>query len=190
MSTGAHPQSLRIRRALESLLAGGVIACPTEAVWGLSCDPDNPDAVERLLALKSRPVEKGLILVAGDINHLDGLLADLSEAQRQKLAMSWPGPNTWLVPHRNRVPDWVCGEHDSVAVRVTAHPLLVSLCNAWGGPIVSTSANPSGCRAPVEAFQVRRYFGDRLDYLLPGTVGGADRPSVIRDLSTDRVIRA
>lgn len=190
MSSGAHPRSLRIRRALESLLAGDVIACPTEAVWGLSCDPDNPEAVERLLALKSRPVEKGLILVAGDIKHFDGLLADLPDVQRQKLAMSWPGPNTWLVPHRNRIPDWICGEHESVAVRVTGHPLLAALCSAWGGPLVSTSANPSGCRAPLAGFQVRRYFSNRLDYLLPGSIGGADRPSVIRDLATDRVIRA
>jgi L-threonylcarbamoyladenylate synthase len=180
----------RLRRALAALYAGGVIACPTEAVWGLSCDPYDEHAVDYLLALKDRQREKGLILVAGDVSQFDRLLADLPAGQRKKLDMSWPGPNTWLVPHRGRVPVWICGEHDSVAVRVTAHPLMASLCRAWGGPLVSTSANPSGRRPPVAAFQVRRYFGDRLDHILPGAVGGSSRPSVIRDLATDHVIRA
>jgi L-threonylcarbamoyladenylate synthase len=185
-----HPRTLHLRQALDSLLSGGVIACPTEAVWGLSCDPEDPDAVQRLLLLKDRPVDKGLILVAAEIADFDWLLADLPPAQTHKLALSWPGPTTWLVPHRGLVPCWIHGDHDSVAVRVTAHPLLGALCRAWGGALISTSANPSGARAPVAAYQVRRYFGARLDYLLTGAVGGASRPSVIRDLVSDQVIRA
>jgi L-threonylcarbamoyladenylate synthase len=106
------------------------------------------------------------------------------------LAASWPGPATWVLPHRNRVPTWIHGEHDTVAVRVSDHPVVRALCQAWGGPLVSTSANPAGRRAAQELFQVRRYFGDKLDYLLPGTVGGTGRPTVIKDLSSGRIIRA
>lgn len=181
---------LRLLENVRALLSGGVVACPTEAVWGLSCDPDNPAAVERLLELKDRPVSKGLILVASDTDQLAALLAGLSEAQRGKLTLSWPGPTTWLLPHRGLVPPWIHGGRDTVAVRVTAHRVLASLCRAWGGPLVSTSANPTGCQPPRSAFQVRRYFGGALDGLVPGAVGGASRPSVIRDLLTDKVLRS
>lgn len=174
---------------MEALGSGGVVACPTEAVWGLSCDPASEAAVTRVLALKKRPVSKGLILVAASEEQLGYLLEDLPAGQRQRLSDSWPGPVTWLVPHRERVPAWVYGAHDTVAVRVSDHPIVRALCLAWGAPLVSTSANPGGARPPVAAFQVRRYFGGRLDAILPGSVGGAGRPTVIRDLATDRVVR-
>ncbi|WP_116368467.1 L-threonylcarbamoyladenylate synthase [Parahaliea mediterranea] len=180
---------LRLQEAVRTLAAGGVVACPTEAVWGLSCDPDNLDAVERLLALKQRPMDKGVILVAASTDQVAALLEGLTEAQHSKLALSWPGPTTWLIPHRGLVPAWIHGGRESVAVRVTAHPGMAALCRAWGGPLVSTSANRSGCQAPRSAFQVQRYFGAELDALVPGAVGGAARPSVIRDLLTDQIIR-
>lgn len=181
---------LRLQLAAGVLHAGGVVACPTEAVWGLSCDPFDRAAVSRLLSLKQRPVEKGLILVAADMAQLQFLLHDLTDAQRKKLEASWPGPISWLVPHHGRVPEWVHGEHDTVAVRVSGHPVVAALCRAWGGPLVSTSANPGGSQPARELFQVVRYFGDHLDGIVPGATGGSDRPSVIRDLASDRVIRA
>lgn len=182
--------TLRLQFAVDALRVGGVIACPTEAVWGLSCDPFSARAVNRLLSLKDRPVEKGLILVAGDIDQLAFLLQGLEPGQRRKLELSWPGATSWLLPHHGLVPPWVSGEHSTVAVRVTAHPIMAALCRAWGGPLVSTSANPGGSRAATELFQVVRYFGDALDGIVPGATGGAKRPSVIRDLASDRVIRA
>lgn len=183
------PSQLRLDRAVAALRADGVVACPTEAVWGLSCDPDSAIAVERLLQLKQRPVEKGLILVAASESQLAFLLADLPPQQREILSSSWPGPSTWLVPHRNRVQSWVHGEHSSVALRVSDHPVVRALCLAWGGPLVSTSANPAGSQPPREAFQVKRYFGAALDDILPGRVGGAVRPTQIRDLSSARLVR-
>jgi L-threonylcarbamoyladenylate synthase len=183
------PAAQRLRAAVSTLRLGGVIACPTEAVWGLSCDPYNEDAVARLLALKARPVVKGLILVAAHASQIDFLLADLSEQQRQALAATWPGPVTWLLPHGDRVPAWISGEHATVAVRVSAHPVVSALCAAWGGPLVSTSANPTGARPAREAFQVRRYFGDQLDYLLPGRVGSSGRPTRILDIASGQIIR-
>lgn len=182
--------SWRLRLALQALSAGGVIACPTEAVWGLSCDPDNPVAVRRLLTLKGRRVGKGLILVAAAEQQLDFLLTGLAREQRKVLSASWPGPNTWLVPHGGKVPAWIHGDHDTVAVRVSDHPVVNVLCAAWGGPLVSTSANPAGCRPPRSRFQVKRYFGDQLDYILPGAVGSARRPTVIRDLASGQTVRS
>ena len=180
---------LRFTQAARVLQVGGVVACPTEAVWGLSCDPENEDAVERLLALKERPVAKGLILVGSSMAQFAWLLAGLDSPLLKKLKMSWPGPNTWLVPHRGRVPAWIHGEHETVAIRVTAHSGMSALCEAFGAPLVSTSANPSGCPAPGQRFQVINLFGDRLDALLPGSVGPQTRPSTIRDLYTDEILR-
>ncbi len=188
MSTPAV-KAFRISHAVAALSAGGVVACPTEAVWGLSCDPFNEYAVMRILELKSRPVDKGLILVAADLEQLGWLLRGLEKSQLSRLELSWPGATTWLVPHHGRVPSWVCGEFDTVAVRVSAHPIVAALCRAFGGPLVSTSANPAGALPAREQFQLRRYFGDALDDIVPGVLGGNMRPSTIKDLETDRVIR-
>lgn len=183
------PAPLRLQQALFVLQQGGVIACPTEAVWGLSCDPWDREAVARLLQMKRRPQSKGLILVAASAAQLEFLFEELGADQRNILTESWPGPSTWLVPHGSRVPDWICGEHDKVAVRVSAHPVVSALCSAWGGPLVSTSANFAGARPAMEAFQVRRYFRSELDYVLPGRTGAAGKPTTIRDLASGQVIR-
>lgn len=122
----------RIRQVARAVRAGGVIAYPTEAVWGLGCDPWNAAAVMRLLALKNRPVAKGLILVAADITQFDDLLSPLPNLWRERLAASWPGPNTWLVPHRGRLPEWISGGRPKVALRVSDHPLVRQLC---AGPV-------------------------------------------------------
>lgn len=184
------PSRFDLDAAVAALGHGKVLACATEAVWGLSCDPLNQRAVERLLQLKQRPVEKGLILVAADESQLEALLAPLARGQRETLSASWPGPNTWLVPHGGAVPAWVSGEHATVAVRVTAHAGMAALCRAFGGPLVSTSANPGGEPPATNAEQVLRYFGESLDGWLPGELGDSSRPSTIRDLATGQVIRA
>jgi L-threonylcarbamoyladenylate synthase len=183
------PAALRLQLATDALAAGGVVACPTEAVWGLSCNPADALAVERLLSLKGRSVAKGLILVAAGQNQLDFLLEQLSDQDRSKVAASWPGPTTWLVPHGGRVPGWIHGDHATVAVRVSNHPVVRALCNAWDGPLVSTSANRAGARPPRELFQVKRFFGERLDYCLPGQVDRSARPSVIKDLVSGQIVR-
>lgn len=175
----------QLRRVLYS---GGVIAYPTEAVWGVGCNPLHSSAVERLLELKQRPVEKGLILVAGDIQQFDFLLWDLPQGQMAKLQLSWPGPNTWLVPHQGRLPPWITGNHATVALRVSAHPLVRQLCNACG-PLVSTSANPAGRPPARTRLRIEQYFHGQLDDVVPGTLGSQRNPSIIRDLQTDTVIR-
>lgn len=178
----------RCAQVARTVRDGGVIAYPTEAVWGLGCDPWRADAVEYLLALKSRPVSKGLILVADAIEAFDFLLWDLSDAELARLRLSWPGPNTWLVPHQGRLPAWVTGEHDTVALRVSDHPLIRQLC-ARTGPLISTSANPSGRPAARTRLRVEQYFHDRLDAIVPGALGRQRNPSIIRDLRTEQIIR-
>lgn len=178
----------QLQQAAQKIRRGGVIAYPTEAVWGLGCDPWNETAVRRILALKQRPMHKGLILVAADISQLDWLLADLPTTQRQQLAASWPGPNTWLVSHLGRVPHWISGRHASVAVRVSDHPLVQALCQLTG-PLVSTSANPTKHESATSRLHVEQYFHGQLDAVLNAPLGQRRQPSTIRDLTTGQVLR-
>ena len=180
--------SWRVQRMARIVREGGVIAYPTEAVWGLGCDPWNEMAVDRLLALKDRPVHKGLILVADNIRQFDFLLDDLPERWVDRLASTWPGPNTWLVPHQGLLPEWITGVHDTVALRVSDHPLVRELCSLVG-PIVSTSANPAGLPAARTRLKVEQYFRGQIDHVLGGNLGGRKNPSLIRDLATGKVVR-
>lgn len=179
-----------LEEAVAALRAGGVIAYPTEAVWGLGCDPDDEQALTRLLRLKARDPAKGVILVAASIGQFAPWLEGLPFELHAPLVASWPGPTTWLVPDNGRARALVRGCHDRVALRVSAHPLVAVLCDAFGGPIVSTSANRAGEPPAMSTEQVRAAFGDALDVVVEGELGGLERPSVIRDLVTGRVLRS
>jgi L-threonylcarbamoyladenylate synthase len=168
----------RVLEAAREIRAGAVIAYPTEAVWGLGCDPWNEAAVDRLLAIKNRSVDKGLILVADTIRQFDFLFEDFPQDWIDRMASTWPGPNTWLVPHQDLLPEWVTGEHDTVALRVSDHPL-----------VISTSANPQGRPAARTRIRVEQYFRGQVDLVLGGALGGRKNPSLIRDLVTGEVVR-
>ncbi len=180
---------IKIQSCTEALAQGEVIAYPTEAVWGLGCDPFNQHAVSKVLALKSRSENKGLILVAGKIAQFEFLLDGLKRDSRELLERSWPGHTTWLVPHKGRIPRFVSGEHDTIALRVSGHPVVQALCHRFGGPIVSTSANPQGLTPAASQFKARRYFGHKNVLFAPGHIGTALKPSKIVDLVTGTVIR-
>jgi L-threonylcarbamoyladenylate synthase len=182
---------LSIEAAATLLRRGGVIAYPTEGVWGLGCDPFDGNAVSRLLAIKQREVAKGLILVAADQAQFDGLL-DWDAVPPERLAdvrTGWPGPNTWIVPAGPRVPRWITGEHASVAVRVSAHPVVAALCSAFAGPIVSTSANPAGSPAPATRDGLDPALVAAVDGCVAGETGGRAGPSDIRDACTGALLR-
>lgn len=180
----------RLREAARCLGLGGVIAYPTEAVWGLGCDPWNRDAVMKLLALKCRPEHKGLILVAASEAQIEPLLLPLTAEQRQVLSATWPGPTTWILPDpKNLIPGWIKGRHSEVAIRVSAHPLVSALCIACGGPIVSTSANRSAAEPARTKIKVSTYFGSGVDFLLDGELGGLSRPTTIRRIADMNTIR-
>ncbi|HHJ13455.1 MAG TPA: tRNA threonylcarbamoyladenosine biosynthesis protein RimN [Gammaproteobacteria bacterium] len=184
-----QPSQLRVTRAARCIRTGGIVAYPTEAVFGLGCDPANPQAVARLLALKRRPPGKGLILVAASRAQLDPWMAPLPPRLRQRLDASWPGPHTWLVPASDNCPDWLTGCHDTLAVRVSAHPGVQGLCRAAGMAIVSTSANRSGRPPARSLLEIRLAFGTGVDDCLPGALGGLEAPTRIQDLKTGRRLR-
>ena len=180
----------QIREAARVLHAGGLIAYPTEAVYGLGCDPFNYAAVEQLLLLKNRPWQKGLILIAASIEQLQPFIRPIPPEYQSRLAETWPGPNTWLIPASDSCPVWIRGSHQTVAVRVTAHPVVRELCKVFGGAIVSTSANRAARQPAKSAFNALRDLGDEVDYYLHGELGKAERPTVIRDLLSGEVVRA
>ncbi len=184
MSFGYH-----LLRARDVFNSGGLVAYPTEGVWGLGCDPFNREAVETLLALKDRPWEKGLIVAVATLGCARPHLGGLTDEQCATVESSWPGPVTWLVPHGNRWPQWVTGTSDSIALRVSAYPLVQQLSSAVGGFVVSTSANPAGQPPAMTARDVRRYFGNQVDLIMPGKVQGLRKPSAIRNAITGEIAR-
>jgi L-threonylcarbamoyladenylate synthase len=168
---------------------GGVIAYPTEAVYGLGCDPLSPGAVQRILTLKQRPEGKGLILIAAELAQLEAFLSPLSDEIQSRLQQSWPGPVTWLVPAREETSILLRGQHSTIAVRVTAHPIASALCRRAGMAIVSTSANRSG-QAPCRSAEgVKSIFGSQIDFILKGSLGHSRAPSEIRDAISGKIIR-
>jgi L-threonylcarbamoyladenylate synthase len=178
----------QLQRAAQLLHAGSVIAYPTEAVWGLGCDPYNDAALKALLELKGRPANKGLILIAASVDQLTDILDQLSTADRQKVMATWPGPVTWVLPHFGMVSDLISGGRDTVAVRVTAHSLAAALCDAFGGALVSTSANPTDHAPAKTRLRVAQYFGADLP-VVNGALGGLDKPTRICTLNGE-VVRA
>jgi len=180
----------KLRQASRFISSGGIIAYPTEAVYGLGCDPLDGAAVQRLLDLKNRPVSKGLILIAASFTQLRPFIGPIESSVMKTLMQSWPGPNTWIVPAAENLPRWLTGSHDTLAVRVTDHPVAAALCNSCDSPLVSTSANPNGYRPARTALTVRRFFPEGVELIVNGPVGQLERPTRIRNAIDGRDIRA
>lgn len=178
-----------IQTVANSVRSGGIVAYPTEGVWGLGCDPKRKDAVRRILKLKQRPVSKGLILLAGTLDQLEPWIGSLSEDCLSQMTRSWPGPVTWIVPASTMCPKWVTGGKPTVAVRCTAHGPARDLAIASQTAIVSTSANVSG-HAPARSLdEVLALFSGKVDEILDGEIGELAGPTEIRDALTGQVIR-
>lgn len=179
-----------IDQAVAVLKQGGVVAYPTEAVYGLGCDPWDGRAVERLLALKGREAEKGLIVIGHTLPQLESLLAPVSRSMRARLERDWPGPVTWICPASRETPAWLTGGRDTIAVRVPGLATARELCRRAAMPIVSTSANPAGTEPARNALDVRQHFGRNIDYLIDTPVGNPSAsPSEIRDARNGEVLR-
>lgn len=179
-----------LRCAVRVIRAGGVVAYPTESVFGLGCEPMDEAAVLRILSIKGRAPSKGLIIIGARVAQLETLLAPQSAEILVPLLASRPDPTTWVLRARPEVPDWLTGGRDSIAVRVTSHPLAAGLCDLYGGPLVSTSANRSGRPPARTTLRAHRLVGDVVDYVLPGATSGAPRPSEIRDAESGRLLRS
>ncbi len=171
--------------------AGGIIAYPTEAVYGIGCDPDNVEALEKVLTIKQRPWEKGLIIVASCfeqlINYVD--FSKLSAEQIESVKSKWPGPVTQVMPALNSVSPKLRGKFDTIAVRISAHPVVKELCDAAGKPIVSTSANLAG-ELPIRcSTEIEYQFDGKIEALIQGELGQQDQPSTIIDARTGKILR-
>lgn len=176
---------------IADLHQGKVIAYPTEAVFGLGCDPDNEQAVMKLLAIKQRPINKGLILIAADYQQLLPYIDDnqLTSRQKTNILATWPGGTTWVMPAAHNTPHWLTGDFSSIAVRVSAHPVVKQLCQAFGKPIVSTSANLSGQPAIDNIDTLRDQIGDKVSHIVPGAPDTTLQPSKIIDAVSGIVYR-
>ena len=179
---------MHLRQAAQIIHDGGVIAYPTESVFGLGCDPARQDAVQRISELKARPVAAGMILIAADRKQLEGWIDP--SADEEKALSDTDAFVTWVVTADPGCPAWITGGRPTCAVRMTRHPIAAALCREAGLPLVSTSANRHGHKAATSALAVRRRFGQRVDYILPGSTGSAARPSEIRCARNGSVLRA
>ena len=178
-----------IQQAAESLRNGGLVAYPTEAIYGIGCDPNNLAAIDRLLALKRRSWTKGLILIAADIAQLAPFLTIPIGEIPQQVQDSWPGPTTWLLAAHPDVPSTLRGEHNTIAVRVTAHLEAAALCQAFGGAIVSTSANITGQTPARTIDELSAELTDALDVIVVGETDSTLTPSQIKDAFSGKTIR-
>jgi L-threonylcarbamoyladenylate synthase len=181
--------SQHLKQAIQICKKGGIIAYPTEAVFGLGCLPLNEPAVRRILNLKHRSVHKGLILIAASIEQLEPFV-DFSKVKNlQNICDSWPGTVTWLIPARQTTPYWITGCHKTLAVRVSSSPMAQALCQELG-PIISTSANPESASPAKISQQVISYFQTNVDYVIPASITNTLKPTEIRDAQTGNIIRS
>ena len=171
------------------IAAGGLIACPAEGVWGLTCDPQCHAAVMRLLALKRRHWAQGLIIVAAHIRQLDCWIDRTRVPPRAWQRLRHPAVVTWVVPASGEAPWWITGRHDSLAVRISTHPVLRALCTR-AGPLVSTSANTAGAPPLYTRHAVCCRFARHVDEVIAGAIGALRGPTEVRDLLSDRQLRA
>ncbi len=177
--------------AAAALRRGGVVAYPTESVYGLGCDPHNEAALSRLFVLKQRPQQQGVLLIAADFAQIERYIAldEVPTETLERVRATWPGPHTWILPRSPEVPAWIAGSHAGIALRVTAHGPAAALCRAFGGALVSTSANRHGEPPARTATEIRKVFGDGLDAIVDAPVGGLERPTTIRDAISGELVR-
>lgn len=177
--------------ALNVFQQGGVIAYPTEAVFGLGCDPDNDLAIQRLLLIKQRPAHKGLILLASDYEQLLPYIDEskVSQSQRLKILSRWPDAITQVLPANKNISPLLCGDFDTIAVRITSHKDVVALCKKTNKAIVSTSANLAGEPPAITWQEVEKQLGDKVDCIVKGETSGLLKPSTIINGITGEIIR-
>lgn len=179
--------AFQLRECAKLIRQGGVITYPTESVYGLGCDPLCESAVHKILLLKQRPVQKGLIVIASRIEQLAPYI-NISEQEQHTICNSRE-IITWLVDKSDFTPPWVSGEHPKIAIRLSQHPVARQICEQLGHPVISTSANPSAAPAAKNLLQVRQYFSNSLDYYISGDTGTVKQATPIRDLKTGKSIR-
>ena len=183
------PSQSRINKAVDTIQKGGVIAYATEAVYGLGCDPDNTDAIERILEIKGRDAKQGFILIAANASQVEKYLGELNSQEKNALEKEWGEPTTLILPASDLVSSLITGGRKTIAIRITTHPDTKILCNALAHPLISTSANISGQAAIRSRLQLEKIFVDKVDYIFPSELGESTKPSTIINASTGQVLR-
>ena len=169
---------------------GAVVAYPTEACFGIGCDPTNRSALKRIARIKNRPVGKGLIVIAHNVESLLPYLSIQNESILDQPLATWPGPYTWIFPVSSWASNLLCSADKTIAVRVTAHSVAAHLSRLAGGAIISTSANRHGLTPIRQYVHVERCLGKQLDFVVRGTLGHQKKPTQIRDAMTGHLVRA
>lgn len=179
------------KQAVIALNNEQVIVYPTEAVWGMGCNPQSKEAVEHLLAIKQRPISKGLILIAGQFSQVEKYIdvSKIPAENKEDVFNSWPGPVTWLLPCSEHTPSWISGGSELVAVRITSHPTVIALCELFGSAIVSTSANLTGQPTSDDLAQLQQQFQKSVAVYVNEPLGGNTNPSTIKNAITGQRIR-
>ncbi|MEQ1776535.1 MAG: L-threonylcarbamoyladenylate synthase, partial [Burkholderiales bacterium] len=172
-----------ITRAVATLRAGGLVAFPTETVYGLGADASNPDAIKKVFAAKGRPHDHPLIVHVASSSQLTEWARDIPSAAHTLAKKFWPGPLTLILKRAPGVSDLVTGGQDTVAIRVPSHPVAQALLQAFGGGVVGPSANRFGRVSATTADHVRQEFGDAVDCILDGGACDVGIESTIIDLS-------
>ena len=178
----------KIDQAVKVLKEGGIVLYPTEGVYGLGCDPFNETAVLRLLKIKKRDVSKGLILIAASWDQVKDLVK-IDLTKRSIIKSNDSVPTTWVFPSTKETPRWITGKFRSIAIRVTKHPEVKKICQKFGGPIVSTSANITKQLAIKKLTQVDKKILNSVDYILLGKIGVLGKPTQICNIRTGKIIR-
>jgi L-threonylcarbamoyladenylate synthase len=176
-----------IRHAVHLIRQGGIIAYPTETVYGLGCDPFNASAVEQLNNIKHRTPDKQFILLAGNIEQIEQLVF-ISE-QQQNTIMQKHEPTSWVVDAKPSVPTWLCSDKNTVTVRISQQSEVQRLCHELGHAIISTSANLSTKKPAKNALELHKYFHFSLDKILANNKKLDAKPSKIIRLCDNHVIR-
>jgi L-threonylcarbamoyladenylate synthase len=175
----------RIQRVINK---GGVIAYPTESVFGLGCDPNNLKALEKILRIKKRPAAKGLIILVSDIAQAESFIQPLTDTQLKQLNQKQIRATTWLIPRKPELSPLLCGNHEKLAIRITTHPIAKAICEFNNSALVSTSCNLSGRPEMKTMLDVRNKLGAQIDHVVNG-VCGKQKPSQIIDLATGQILR-
>lgn len=179
------------QKAVDVIKSGGVIAYPTESVYGIGGDPFNNNVVKKILSIKNRPLEKGMILVCSSFEQAKDLIAleQLSQTHIDHLLSKWPGPYTFIVPASDKVPKSITGNKDTVAIRVSSNPTICKLCSLYGKPIISTSCNVTGQKPLLTYDMVCARFDNIIDFILNDKVEGLQNTTTIVNLLTSEVLR-
>ena len=177
-----------LNRLLHAVSKGAVFGYPTDTIWGFGCHPLIASSANRIRQIKNRSPDKGLILLSSRLEYCMAYV-DVEADQLQPVQVDSHQPTTWLVPASDFCPPWIRGNHATVAIRITDHPLVRLICDRLQAPIVSTSANRAGKSSVRNSQQMRKQFRYELDFIVTGFAAGANRPSAIKSLATGNSLR-